>query len=221
MNRRTFFNVYVGLHGSGWLYILVVPLRRYLWLRAPRARSTNLEQGPGLRRGVRAGSLNAPTPIREKNHGRKREKCRCAKTNTSIHGNVYWYIVFFCLSNIWYPSVTHQILLSCRALDRADTSRETVSLYRESVWVVNVEGHAVHCRKASTTITIRVIKRQHRIIQHKVRIFMRLFQWSDADVLKHFLVEVYTSEYLFPRFSYVGNACEWSTFNVILHIIGR
>ena len=38
--------------------------------------------------------------------------------------------------------------------------------------MINVEGHAAHCRMAST-ITIRVIKRQHRRSQHEMRVLMR------------------------------------------------
>ena len=42
------------------------------------------------------------------------------------------------------------------------------------LWVINVEGHAAHCRLASTAITIRVIKKQDRRTQHK----MRIYTWS-------------------------------------------
>ena len=32
ISRRTFFNLYVGLHGPGWLYMLGMPARGYLRL---------------------------------------------------------------------------------------------------------------------------------------------------------------------------------------------
>ena len=73
MNRRTFFTLYAGLHGPGWLYVLGMPPRGYLRLWTPRARATDLGQGRHLRRGVRAGSLHAPEPrARETTLGRKR-----------------------------------------------------------------------------------------------------------------------------------------------------
>ena len=80
--RRIFFNMYVGLYGPGWLYVLRMPPRGDFRLWTPRARATDLGQGPHLRRGVRAGSLCAPEPrAREKTRGRKRKSAesRCAK----------------------------------------------------------------------------------------------------------------------------------------------
>ena len=75
------FNLYVGLHGPGWLYVLGITPRGDLPLWTPRARVTDLGQGPNLRRGVRAGSLRATEPrTREKTRARKRKKCRSAKT---------------------------------------------------------------------------------------------------------------------------------------------
>ena len=44
-------------------------------------------------------------------------------------------------------------------------------VFRECVWVINVEGHAANCRMASTTIPTRVIKRQDRRTQHGTRIY--------------------------------------------------
>ena len=35
--------------------------------------------------------------------------------------------------------------------------------------MISVEGHAAHCRMASTTIRIRVMKRQDRRTQHEMR----------------------------------------------------
>ena len=43
-------------------------------------------------------------------------------------------------------------------------------LCRECFWMINVEGYAAHCRMASTTISKRVMKRQDRRTQHKMRI---------------------------------------------------
>ena len=66
--RSFFFIVYVGLHAPGWLYVLRMPPRGYLPIfPTPRARATELGQGPNLRRGFRAGSPHAPEPrAREK-----------------------------------------------------------------------------------------------------------------------------------------------------------
>ena len=49
-----------------------------------------------------------------------------------------------------------------------------VRLCRECLWVINVEGHAAHYRMVSTTITLRVIKRQDQRTQHE----MRMYTWS-------------------------------------------
>ena len=73
------FNLYVGLQGPGWPYVLGKPLRGDLRLWTPRARATDVGQGPHLRRGVPAGSLRAMEPrAREKPRDQKRKKCRCA-----------------------------------------------------------------------------------------------------------------------------------------------
>ena len=73
-------NLHVGLHGPEWLYVLGMPPRGRLRLWTPRARATDLGQGPHLSRGVRAGSLRASEPrAREKTRGRKKKKCRCAQ----------------------------------------------------------------------------------------------------------------------------------------------
>ena len=90
---RTFFHfrnhVYVSLHAPGWLYVLKMPPRGYLPIfvtLTPRARTTDLGQGPHLRRGVRAGFLLAPEPkARETTRRRKRKKWRRTKTNPFIH----------------------------------------------------------------------------------------------------------------------------------------
>ena len=75
-----YFNLYVGLHGPGWLYMLGMPPRGDLRLWTPRARATDLGQGPNLRRGVRAGSLRATEPrAREKTRGRKSKKMPMCK----------------------------------------------------------------------------------------------------------------------------------------------
>ena len=75
MSRWIFFNLYVGLHGPGGLYVLRIPPRGYLRLSTPRARATDPGQGSHLHHGVRAGSLRAPEPrTREKTRGRKRNK---------------------------------------------------------------------------------------------------------------------------------------------------
>ena len=70
----------MGLHGPGWLYVLGITPRGDLPLWTPRARATDLGQGPNLRHGDRAGSLRATDPrAREKTRGQKMKKCRCAK----------------------------------------------------------------------------------------------------------------------------------------------
>ena len=74
------FNLYVGLQGPGWPYVLGMPPRGDLRLWTPRARAADVGQGPHLRPGVPAGSLRATEPrAREKARGRKRKKCRWAK----------------------------------------------------------------------------------------------------------------------------------------------
>ena len=86
---RHYFNLYVGLQGPGWPYVLGMPPRGDLRLWTPRARATDIGQGPHLRRGVPAGSLRATEPrARGKTRGRKRKKCRCAKKSTFIHSNM-------------------------------------------------------------------------------------------------------------------------------------
>ena len=47
-------NMYVGLYGPEWLYVLGITPRGDLPLWTPRVRATDLGQGPTLRRGVRA-----------------------------------------------------------------------------------------------------------------------------------------------------------------------
>ena len=53
---------YVGLYGPGWVYVLGMLPHGHLRLRTPKGRATDLDQGPHLRRGVRAGSLRALEP---------------------------------------------------------------------------------------------------------------------------------------------------------------
>ena len=84
-----------------------MPPRGYLWLWTPRARATDIGQGPHLRRGVWAGSLRASEPsAREKTRGQKRKKCRRAnKTHLYIliviseskktHGSYIWNIMLY------------------------------------------------------------------------------------------------------------------------------
>ena len=43
------FNMYVGFQGPGWLYVLGIPPRADLRLWTPRARATDIDQGPNLR----------------------------------------------------------------------------------------------------------------------------------------------------------------------------
>ena len=76
-----FVNLCVGLHGPGWLYVLGMTACRYLRLWTPRARATDLGQGPHLCRGVRAGPLSI---ARETTGGWKRKECRCAKKRLYI-----------------------------------------------------------------------------------------------------------------------------------------
>ena len=45
------FHLYVGLHAPGWLYVLGMPPRTDVPLLTPRARATDLGQGPNLRMG--------------------------------------------------------------------------------------------------------------------------------------------------------------------------
>ena len=78
-----YVGLYVGLRGPGWLYVLVITPRGDLSLWTPRARATDLGQGPDLLRGIRAGSMRATEPRAwEKTRGRKRKKCRSANIYT-------------------------------------------------------------------------------------------------------------------------------------------
>ena len=89
------------LHGPGWLYVLGITLRGDLPLWTLRARAMDLDQGPNLRRGLRARSLRATEPrARETTRGRKRKKCRRAKKNTFIHSNIRF---LFGMCATWNP----------------------------------------------------------------------------------------------------------------------
>ena len=93
----------MGLHGPGWLYVLGRPPRGYLRLRTPRARATDLGQGPHLRRGVRTVSQHAPdTRAREKTRGRKRTKYRCGQ-KTHLYILIYSSIIV-----LTFPSIGSQ-----------------------------------------------------------------------------------------------------------------
>ena len=58
--------MYVGLHGPGWLYVLGIPPRADLPLRTPRARATDLGQGPNLRKGSGRGPYEPRSREHEK-----------------------------------------------------------------------------------------------------------------------------------------------------------
>ena len=80
-------NLYVGLQGPGWPYVLGMPPRGDVRLWNPRARATDVGQGPHLHPGVPAGFLRATDPrAREKTRRRKRKNADEPK-NTFIHNN--------------------------------------------------------------------------------------------------------------------------------------
>ena len=68
------FNLYVGLHAPGWLHVLGMSPRADVPLSTPRARATDLSQGPHMR----MGSGQAPRVPRSREHegfcGRKSKK---------------------------------------------------------------------------------------------------------------------------------------------------
>ena len=105
-----------------------MPRRGYLRLWTPRARATDLGQGPHLRYNVRASSLRAPEPrAREKTHDRKGKKCRCAnKTNVYLTSNI--------------PGTRYQVLLH----------RSKAALYRTWSWWNVVELGVKLARKCTT-----------------------------------------------------------------------
>ena len=71
-------NLFAGLQGPGWLYVLGIP-----WGLAtlnPQSTCPRPRPGPKRARGVLAGSLSATVSrARETTHGRERKKCRSAK----------------------------------------------------------------------------------------------------------------------------------------------
>ena len=81
------FNLFLGLHAPGWLYVLGIPPRGDLPLWTPRARATDLGQGPNLR----AGSGRAPCVPRSREHEKRpatgREQMPKCQKNTFIHSN--------------------------------------------------------------------------------------------------------------------------------------
>ena len=73
--RSFFFNLYVGLHGSGWLYVLGMPPRGYFPDFAtlkPQSTRHGARPRPKLAPWFEACSLPAPQPrAREKTRGRR------------------------------------------------------------------------------------------------------------------------------------------------------
>ena len=86
--KCTRYYVYVGLHGPGWLYVIGLPPRADLPLWTPRARATDLGQGPNLSK----GSGRTPCVQRSWEHeGRPaagREK-NANRSNKHIYISVY------------------------------------------------------------------------------------------------------------------------------------
>ena len=93
----------MGLQRPGWPYVLGMPPRGDVRHQTPRARATDVGQGPHLRPGVPAGSLRATEPeAREKTRGRKTKKCRSAsKANLYIVVSVVFHLLYYSYSNIY------------------------------------------------------------------------------------------------------------------------
>lgn len=87
--------LYVGWHGSGWLYVLGMPLRGYLPIFVPlNAQSTSHGPRPEPTLAPRCldGSLPAQEPkARKTASGWKRKRCRCAKYKIFLHINIWRY----------------------------------------------------------------------------------------------------------------------------------
>ena len=83
------FNLYIGLQGPGWLYMLGIPPRADVPLWTPRARATDLGQGPNLR----AGSGRAPCVPRSREHEKRPAAGREKNAKVPEKHNLYIVIV--------------------------------------------------------------------------------------------------------------------------------
>ena len=100
-------NLYVGLQGPGWLYVLGIPPRGDLPFWIPLARVSDLGQGPNLR----AVSGWAPCVPRSREHEKRpaagREtKCRYTKKThlyMCMYAYIWWRFFFhFCSCSVIY-----------------------------------------------------------------------------------------------------------------------
>ena len=96
----------MGLHAPGWLYVLEISPRADLLLWTPRARATDLGDGPNLRAGSGPASWVPQSREREERPAAGREKHAERQKNTVI--DMYFEVYILCwlyvktLTAVWW-----------------------------------------------------------------------------------------------------------------------
>ena len=86
------YYVRVGLHGSGWLYVVGMTPRADVPLSTPRARSTDLGRGPNLRMWFGRAPCVPRSREREERPAAESEKMPKGGKITFIYTYIYMYI---------------------------------------------------------------------------------------------------------------------------------